>query len=245
MVGCFFKFFIPCMKRTGAAHLRMHTCRCVPGKGFSMLEKVDLSKKLSKEEYKSAIDGLKNKLGELQRRARNLGIPVIIVFEGWDAAGKGTMINRLLISMDPRGFTVHPINPPNEEERLRPFLWRFWTKTPERGRIAIFDRSWYGRVLVGRVDKLVKRREWEKAFDEIRSFERQLSDDGTVIIKFFLHISKEEQKSRFKKLQKKSVHCLESNGRRLAQPPRIRSVSNCNRGDACEDGHRVCSLDSR
>ena len=126
-----------------------------------MLEKVDLSRELPKEEYKSVIDGLKNRLGELQRKARNLGIPVVIVFEGWDAAGKGTMINRLLISMDPRGFTVHPINPPNEEERFRPFLWRFWTKTPEKGRIAIFDRSWYGRVLVERVDRHVKRRVWE------------------------------------------------------------------------------------
>ena len=167
-----------------------------------MLEKVDLSRELQKQEYKSVMNGLKNRIGVLQRKIYNLGIPVVIVFEGWDAAGKGTMINRLLISMDPRGFKVHPTNPPNEEELLRPFLWRFWIKTPERGRVGIFDRSWYGRVLVERVEKLVKRRMWEKAFDEIQSFERQLSDDGTVIIKFFLHISKDEQKSRFKKLQK-------------------------------------------
>ena len=166
-----------------------------------MLEKVDLSRELPKTEYKSVMNGLKTKLGELQRRAHDLGVPVVIVFEGWDAAGKGTMINRLLISMDPRGFKVHPINPPNEEELLRPFLWRFWIKTPEKGRVGIFDRSWYGRVLVARVEKLVKQRMWEKSFDEIKSFERQLSDDGTVIIKFFLHISKDEQKNRFKKLQ--------------------------------------------
>lgn len=169
---------------------------------FFMLEKVDLSRELPKPEYKSVMNGLKNRLGELQRKAYDLGIPVVIVFEGWDAAGKGTMINRLLISMDPRGFKVHPTNPPNEEELLRPFLWRFWIKTPERGRVGIFDRSWYGRVLVARVEKLVKPRVWEKAFTEIKSFEHQLSDDGTIIIKFFLHISKDEQKSRFKKLQK-------------------------------------------
>ena len=186
----------------GKAHLRCGLYGVFQREDSPMLEKVDLSRELPKEEYKSVIDGLKNRLGELQRKARNLGVPVVIVFEGWDAAGKGTMINRLLISMDPRGFTVHPTNPPNEEERFRPFLWRFWTKTPEKGRIAIFDRSWYGRVLVERVDRHVKRRVWEKAFDEIRSFERQLSDDGTIIIKFFLHISKDEQKSRFKKLQK-------------------------------------------
>jgi polyphosphate kinase 2 (PPK2 family) len=167
-----------------------------------MLEKVDLTKKIEKDEYRTVIDDLENRLGELQRKARSLGIPVIVVFEGWDAAGKGTLINRLLLAMDPRGFTVHPTNPPNEEERMRPFLWRFWTKTPAKGRIAIFDRSWYGRVLVARVDRLIKRRLWENAYGEIRSFERQLFDDGAVIIKFFLHISKEVQKKRFKKIQK-------------------------------------------
>ena len=167
-----------------------------------MLEKVDLAKKLKKEEYRGVKNELENSLGELQRRARGLGIPIIIVFEGWDAAGKGTLINRLLMALDPRGFTVHPTNPPNEEEWLRPFLWRFWTRVPSRGRFAIFDRSWYGRVLVARVEKLVKRKQWESAFGEIRSFERQLADDGTVIIKFFLHIGKEEQKKRFEKLQK-------------------------------------------
>jgi polyphosphate kinase 2 (PPK2 family) len=166
-----------------------------------VLEKVDLSKKLKKEEYKEMYAALKLKLGDLQRRARSLRVPVVIVFEGWDAAGKGTMINRLLISMDPRGFTVYPTNPPTEEERLRPFLWRFWIKTPERGRIAIFDRSWYGRVLVERVDGIVKKKMWEKAYDEIKSFERQLSDDGTVLMKFFLHISSKEQKNRYKKLR--------------------------------------------
>jgi len=167
-----------------------------------MLDKVDLNRKLPREEYKAVMRGLENRLGQLQREARGLGIPVIIVFEGWDAAGKGTMINRLLISLDPRGFTVHPVNPPNEEELFRPFLWRFWIRTPAKGRIAIFDRSWYGRVLVARIEKIVKPRVWKRAFDEIRSFERQLSDDGAVIIKFFLHISRDEQKKRFKKLQK-------------------------------------------
>lgn len=166
-----------------------------------MLEKIDLSKKVEKAEYKAIILDLELKLGALQREARALEIPVIIVFEGWDAAGKGTLINRLLLSLDPRGFNVYPTNPPNEEERLRPFLWRFWIKTPERGRMAIFDRSWYGKVLVERVDHIVKKKVWSKAYDEIESFERQLVDDGNVIIKFFLHITQKEQKKRFKKLQ--------------------------------------------
>jgi polyphosphate kinase 2 (PPK2 family) len=166
-----------------------------------MLEKIDLSKKIAKSEYKNYMDVLELKVGELQRKAKEAGVPVIIIFEGWDAAGKGTAINRLILAMDPRGFTVYPINPPNTEESLRPFLWRFWIKTPEKGRIAIFDRSWYGRVLVERLDKLVKNRVWQNAFMEITSFERQLADDGNVIIKFFLHIDKREQKKRFIKLQ--------------------------------------------
>ena len=167
----------------------------------SMLEKIDLSKKTSKEEFKNIKNVLENKLGELQRQVRALKIPAVIVFEGWDAAGKGTMINNLILTFDPRGFTVYPINAPNEEERMRPFLWRHWIKTPAKGRIAVFDRSWYGRVQVERVDKLVKKKEWKTAFADINSFERQLADDGFIIIKFYLHIDKKEQKRRFKKLQ--------------------------------------------
>ncbi len=165
-----------------------------------MLEKFDLSKKISKANYKELHSELEQKLGELQREAKDLKIPIIFLFEGWDAAGKGTLINRLTLSLDPRGFKVYPIHPPNEEERLRPFLWRFWIKIPGRGRIAIFDKSWCGRVLEERVDKTVKKSVWLKAFDEILSFERQLINDGYLIIKFFLHIDKKEQKKRFKNL---------------------------------------------
>jgi len=165
-----------------------------------MLEKIDLSKKINKTEYKSIINDLEIKLGELQRKARELKIPISVVFEGWDAAGKGTLINRLMLAIDPRGFTVYPIKAPNEEESFRPFLWRFWIKTPEKGRIAIFDRSWYGRVLVERVDEIVAKKVWTQAYEDINAFERQLVDDGTVIVKFFLHITKREQKKRFEKL---------------------------------------------
>ena len=167
-----------------------------------MLENIDLTRKLDKVEYKKLLPALEVKLGELQRKARELKVPVIIVFEGWDAAGKGTLINKLILSLDPRGCTVYPTNPPTEEERLRPFLWRFWMKTPERGRIAVFDRSWYGRVLVERVDKLIKKNSWQKSYESINAFERQLADAGNIIIKFYLHISKEVQKKRFRKLLK-------------------------------------------
>lgn len=165
-----------------------------------MLEKIDLSKKLAKIEYKALISELEIKLGELQRKAREQNIPIIILFEGWDAAGKGTLINRLILAMDPRGYNVHSTLPPTEEEKFRPFLWRFWIKIPERGRIAIFDRSWYGRVLHERVDQIVDNNIWFQAFNEINSFERQLVDDGYIVLKFFLHITKKEQKKRFEKL---------------------------------------------
>ncbi len=165
-----------------------------------MLEKVDLSQKISKTEYKPIIAELEYKLGALQREARKQELPVIILFEGWEAAGKGTLINRLTLALDPRGFNVYSINPPNEEERLKPYLWRFWTKIPEKGRIALFDRSWYGRVLEDRVEKKVKRRVWQVAFSEFTSFEEQLINGDYLILKFFLHISKREQKKRFKKL---------------------------------------------
>jgi len=131
-----------------------------------------------------------------------LKVPVVIVFEGWEAAGKGTVINELILPLDPRGFKVHSTFAPNEEESLRPFLWRFWTKTPARGRIAVFDRSWYRRVLNERVDGDVKKKNLDKVLGDINSFEKQLADDGCLIIKFFLHISRKEQKKRFEKLQK-------------------------------------------
>ena len=107
-----------------------------------MLEKYDLKQKIAKKQYDEISAQLEIKLGSLQRQARALNIPIIIVFEGWDAAGKGTLINKLLLTMDARGYNVYPTNPPNREERLRPFLWRFWLNTPAKGRITIFDRSW-------------------------------------------------------------------------------------------------------
>jgi len=166
-----------------------------------MLEKVDLSRTLDKETFRKLCPELENRLWNAARAAHEAGLPVIVLFEGWDAAGKGTHIGRLVERLDPRGFKVHPIVAPLEEERLRPFLWRFWTKLPARGQMAIFDRSWYGRVLVERIEKLCKKPEWQAAYQEINQFERQLADDGCVIVKFWLHISKKEQKKRFKKCE--------------------------------------------
>lgn len=168
-----------------------------------MLEKVDLTKKISKEEYKEKMPQLEARLGRLQRECKSMGIPIMIVFEGFGAAGKGLQIGRLIQSMDPRGFEVHTIKNETEEERMHPFMWRFWTKTPARGRIAIFDGSWYRRVLIDRFEKRTKNKELAAAFHSINSFEEQLADDGNLIIKLFLDIDKKEQKKRFEKLEKK------------------------------------------
>ena len=167
---------------------------------MAVLGKAKSVEKMDKSAYKSALDGLELKLGEHQRESIRAGLPVIIVFEGWDASGKGTLINKLMMSFDPRGYNVHSTLAPTEEEELRPYLWRFWTKTPEKGRISIFDRSWYRRLTVDKVEKEISKTETEGSYADINNFEKQLSDDGAVIVKFFLHISKKEQKKRFRKL---------------------------------------------
>jgi polyphosphate kinase 2 (PPK2 family) len=166
-----------------------------------MLELVDLDKTVAKETYGRVFPELEARLGECQRRARAAGVPVVIVFEGWDAAGKGTLINRLTQALDPRGFKVHPISAPDESERLHAWMWRFWRALPAAGHFAIFDRSWYGRVLLERVEGVTRKRLWRQAYEDIEQFERQLAEDGTVIVKFWLHISKREQQRRFKQLQ--------------------------------------------
>ena len=166
-----------------------------------MLEKIDLSKKVDKKTYRRVMDEAEEKLGLLQRECKDAGIPVILVFEGMGAAGKGVQINRLIQALDPRGFDVYACDRPTEDEQMRPFLWRYWTKTPAKGRIAVFDRSWHRSVQVDRFDGLTREDKLGDAYQDILSFEKQLCDDGTVIMKFFLYIDKDEQKKRFKKLE--------------------------------------------
>ncbi len=166
-----------------------------------MLEKVNLNKRLPKKEYKRLLPGLQRRLYDLQKACWDNGVPTVIVFEGWDAAGKGTAISTLTSRLDPRGFKLYAIRAPRTYELNRPWLWRFWLKIPGYGEMAIFDRSWYGRVLVERVEKLTPEKEWRKAYRDITDFERMLADDGAVIVKFWLHISKKEQKRRFEMLE--------------------------------------------
>ena len=166
-----------------------------------MLDQIDVNKTVDKETYRAARENLGAELGKLQRELKEEKIPVMIVFDGLDAAGKGLQINRMIQALDPRGYEVYAAREATEDEVMRPFLWRYWTKTPEAGKIAIYDRSWYHRVTVERFEDEPDERELAEAFKDINSFERQLTDGGAVIIKFFLLISKKEQKKRFKKLK--------------------------------------------
>ena len=167
-----------------------------------MLEKIDLTKSLEKADFKRIMPGLRERLYYLQKASWDAGVPVVIVFEGWDAAGKGTSIRALTEHLDPRGFKLYPIRAARTYEKKRPWLWRFWIKLPARGEIAIFDRSWYGRVRVERVENLILEAEWRRGYRDIMDFEHTIADDGHLIIKFFLHISKQEQKRRFDRLLK-------------------------------------------
>ena len=144
-------------------------------------------------------------LAYLQRKCRELGIPVLVVVEGLSAAGKGTIINRMIQPMDPRGFKVSCIASPNRDEQMRPFLWRFWRRTPSADRMAIFDRSWYRNLLDAEIENQLNEAELKKAYSDVRAFERQLKDGGTVILKFFLEISKKEQAARLSALQANSA----------------------------------------
>lgn len=167
-----------------------------------MLEKINLGLKLSREEYKRALPLLQRRLYDLEKACWDQKAASILIFEGWDAAGKGSAISTLTARLDPRGFKLHPITPPRTYEQKHPWLWRFWLRLPNYGEMAIFDRSWYRRVLEERVGKIITAREVENAFRDIVEFERMLADEGAVIVKFWLHISRKEQKDRFKALEK-------------------------------------------
>jgi polyphosphate kinase 2 (PPK2 family) len=162
-----------------------------------MLETIDLSRTLEREAYSPALRELQSALRSLQIRLTEQQRPVIIVYEGWDASGKGGNIKRLTEPLDPRFFTVYGISKPTRAELAHHYLWRFWTKLPARGHLVIFDRSWYGRVLVERVEGFATESEWRRAYGEINAFEKLLVDDGAVIFKFWLHVSPEEQLHRF------------------------------------------------
>lgn len=166
-----------------------------------MLENVNLKQRLSREEYSQSLPGLQRRLYDLEKACWDHKISSIIVVEGWDAAGKGGAISALTQRLDPRGFKVYTIPKPRTYEQGFPWLWRFWLKVPNRGEMVIFDQSWYGRVLEERVTRAIDKPAWRAAYHDIIDFERMLADDGTVILKFFLHISRKTQRRRFRKME--------------------------------------------
>lgn len=161
------------------------------------LENLDLSKKIDKKDYKKQLKKLQLEMLNIQQFLFNNKIGLMIVFEGIDAAGKGGAIKRLTARLDPRGFVVHPIAAPKPHEKRFHYMHRFWRKLPMHGQIAIFDRSWYGRVLVEKIEGFASYDEWSRAYDEINDFEKTLTDDQYILIKFWIHIDKEEQYNRF------------------------------------------------
>lgn len=161
------------------------------------LKDVPLDKTMGEEEYKKELKELQAKLGQLHNRLYRKRVPVIICYEGWDAAGKGGNIKRLTGALDPRGFEVHPIASPEPHEKARHYLWRFWTRLPKDGHIAIFDRTWYGRVMVERLEGFCSENDWQRAYYEMNEFEQELANWGAVILKFWVQIDKDTQLARF------------------------------------------------
>lgn len=167
-------------------------------KKFDILRSVDLTKTVAKDEYKKKLKEYQDRLKVLQVEAFRKQVSTILAFEGWDAAGKGGAIRRVTAALDPLGFAVHPYAAPNVVERMYHYLWRFWVNVPQPGSIALFDRTWYGRVMVERIEKLTPDVDWRRAYEEINETERQWAEANTVILKFWLQIDQDEQARRFR-----------------------------------------------
>lgn len=168
-----------------------------PLKATPKLSDIELNKELSEEEYRSELSICQKRLSELHNEIYRRKIPVIIAYEGWDAAGKGGNIKRITSALDPRGYQVHPIASPEPHEKARHYLWRFYNRLPKDGHIAIFDRTWYGRVMVERLEGFCSENDWQRAYNEINEFEKELSDWGAIVIKFWVQIDKDVQLERF------------------------------------------------
>ncbi len=168
-----------------------------------MLETIDLTKSLTREEYLRDMIRYQLQLRELAYQLYLHKRSLIVVYEGWDAAGKGGNIKRVTERLDPRGYVVYSIAAPAGEDRTHQYMWRFWRRLvpPDEKQVIIFDRSWYGRVMVERIEGFCQEDEWKRAYREINEFERQLVDFGSILVKFWIHISKDEQLRRFQERQ--------------------------------------------
>ena len=182
----------------GAGDEASGVSRQSPPAATDHLAALDLAQSIDKPRFRVDLERHQGRLYRAQQKARERGISTVAVFEGWDAAGKGGAIRRITAALDARYYRVIPIAAPTDEELAHHYLWRFWRHLSRAGQVTLFDRSWYGRVLVERVEHLARPDEWQRAYDEINAFEQQLIDHGTVVVKFFLHVSKEEQLRRFR-----------------------------------------------
>ncbi|MGA7688942.1 MAG: polyphosphate:AMP phosphotransferase [Jiangellales bacterium] len=168
-----------------------------PDQTATVLDKVDLSRSVEKSAYEKKLAKMQARLHLLADETRRRGVATVLAFEGWDAGGKGGAIRRMTSALDAGDYKVHAVAAPTAEERRYHYLWRFWRDVPRDGRISIYDRTWYGRVLVERVEGFATGAEWHRAYDEIVDFEQQLTEHGMVVAKFWIHISPEEQLARF------------------------------------------------
>jgi polyphosphate kinase 2 (PPK2 family) len=184
----------PARARAGRSAVAAHLSVAAP----TVLSRLDMGRQVEKPAFERALQKRQGELNRLQRRAARAGVSTIVVFEGWDAAGKGGAIRRVTAALDARDYQVIPVAAPTDEERAHHYLWRFWRYLPRAGRVTLFDRSWYGRVLVERVEGLATPAEWNRAYAEINQFEDQLIGRGMVVVKYWLHITKAEQMRRFK-----------------------------------------------
>jgi len=201
------------------------TARRVPDR----LGALDLSRELGAKKYENRLARWQGRLNRLVRKAKAKNRSCVLVFEGWDAAGKGGAIRRVTGALDARDYRIVPIAAPTEEERAHHYLWRFWRHLPDGGQVLIFDRSWYGRVMVERVEGFARPEEWSRAYAEIRDFERQLVDFGYVLVKFFMHIDSDEQMRRFKEREEtpwKRFKITEEDYRNRAKQPQYRAAIN-------------------
>ncbi len=163
-----------------------------------VLKGIDLTKEISPEDYKKKKKDLQRRLSLLHNKMYQKRVPVVLAFEGWDAGGKGGAIKRITECIDPRGYEVVPVAAPNDIEKAHHYLWRFWEEMPKAGHMTIFDRTWYGRVLVERIEGFAKPEEWKRAYNEINNMEEHMASAGCIILKFWMHIDQEEQEKRFR-----------------------------------------------
>ena len=187
----------PASETVGGEDAQAPTQQVIRLPRVTILSRLDMTQAVDKKEYGKKLEACQGTLNQNCRKAKQLGVSTILVFEGWDAAGKGGIIRRITAALDARDFQVIPIAAPTDEESAHHYLWRFWRHLSRAGRVTIFDRSWYGRVLVERVEGYAGEPEWRRAYSEIRDFEEQLVGHGIVLCKFWIHVSNDEQLRRF------------------------------------------------